>query len=79
MCKNAVTNSHEITVRSNIDTDDRVMADATVVSGLTAKRETVESALRLPERRKYQADVRSLFGTVSWYGDLDAGRRDTPL
>lgn len=66
-------------MRTNIDIDDRVMAEAMTASGMTTKRETVEAALRLLARRKRQADMRTLFGAVDWQGDLDADRRDTPV
>jgi Arc/MetJ family transcription regulator len=63
-------------MRTNIDIDDRLMAEAMAASGLTTKRETVEAALRLLARRKRQAGMRSLFGQVDWQGDLDVERRD---
>ena len=63
-------------MRTNIDIDDRLMADAMAASGLPTKRETVEAGLRLLARRKRQASARDLFGRVQWDGDLDAERRD---
>jgi Arc/MetJ family transcription regulator len=66
-------------MRTNIDIDDRLMADAMAASGLRTKRETVEAALRLLARRKHQASIVELFGKVEWEGDLDADRRDKPL
>jgi len=65
-------------MRTNIDIDDRLMAQAMAASGLKTKRETVEVALRLLARRKQQASLGELFGTVDWEGDLDAERRDKP-
>lgn len=65
-------------MRTNIDIDDRLMAEAMAATGLTTKRETVEAALRLLARRKRQAGIRDLFGQVDWRGDLDAERRDAP-
>lgn len=64
-------------MRTNIDIDDRLMADAMDSSGLSTKRETVEAALRLLARRKRQASAGALFGRVDWQGDLDAERSDT--
>ncbi|MBY0329208.1 MAG: type II toxin-antitoxin system VapB family antitoxin [Acetobacteraceae bacterium] len=64
-------------MRTNIEIDDRLMAEAMAASGLTTKRETVEAALRLLARRKRQASALDLFGKVDWEGDLDAERRDT--
>lgn len=63
-------------MRTNIEIDDRLMADAMAASGLTTKRETVEEALRVLVRLRRQADARHLFGQVAWEGDLDAERRD---
>jgi len=63
-------------MRTNIEIDDRLMAEAMAATGLTTKRETVEAALRLLARRKRQAGIRDLFGQVDWQGDLDAERRD---
>jgi Arc/MetJ family transcription regulator len=63
-------------MRTNIDIDDKLMAEAMAASGLSTKRETVEAALRLLARRKRHASARALFGRVQWEGDLDAERRD---
>jgi Arc/MetJ family transcription regulator len=65
-------------MRTNIEIDDRLMAEAMEASGLRTKRETVEAALRLLARRKRQAGALDLFGKVDWEGDLDADRRATP-
>lgn len=63
-------------MRTNIEIDDALMAEAMAASGLSTERETVEAGLRLLARRKRQAGVRDLFGQVEWQGDLDAERRD---
>ena len=63
-------------MRTNIEIDDGLMAEAMAAGGLRTKRETVEAALRLFARRKRQAAARDLFGKVHWEGDLDAERRD---
>lgn len=65
-------------MRTNIDIDDRLMADAMAATGLRTKKETVEAALRLIAQRKRQASIVELFGKVEWEGDLDADRRDKP-
>lgn len=62
-------------MRTNIDIDDRLMAEAMAASGLPTKRETVEAGLRLLARRKRQAGARDLFGRVTWERDFDAERR----
>lgn len=63
-------------MRTNIDIDDRLMAEAMAAGGFPTKRETVEAALRLFAQRKRQADAIQLFGKIAWEGDLDAERRD---
>lgn len=63
-------------MRTNIEIDDRLIAEAMEASGLTTKRAAVEAGLRLLARRKRQASARELFGAVRWEGDLDAERRD---
>jgi Arc/MetJ family transcription regulator len=63
-------------MRTNIEIDDRLMAEATAASGLPTKRETVEAGLGLLARRKRQASARDLFGQVQWQGDIDAERLD---
>jgi Arc/MetJ family transcription regulator len=65
-------------MRTNIEIDDKLMAEAMAASGLPTKRETVEAGLRLLARRKRQASARDLFGQVQWRGDLDAERLDDP-
>jgi Arc/MetJ family transcription regulator len=66
-------------MRTNIEIDDTLMAEAMAASGLPTKRETVEAGLRLLARRKRQAGARDLFGRVAWEGDLDAERLDDPI
>lgn len=63
-------------MRTNIEIDGRLMAEAMAATGLTTKRETVEAALRLLARRKRRSGFRALFGQVDWQGDLDAERCD---
>jgi Arc/MetJ family transcription regulator len=65
-------------MRTNIDIDDQLLAEAMAATGCRTKRATVEAALRLLARRKRQASARDLFGKVDWRGDLDAERRDGP-
>lgn len=61
-------------MRTNIEIDERLMAEAMTASGLPTKRATVEAGLRLLARRRRQAGARDLFGRVQWQGDLDAER-----
>lgn len=64
-------------MRTNIDIDDELMAQAMSVSGKKTKKETVEEALRLLVRSRRSADaMRALRGKIEWEGNLDAMRRD---
>jgi Arc/MetJ family transcription regulator len=61
-------------MRTNIDIDDELIAEAMVVFGLKTKKAAVEEALRrsLREARRRQA-LKELKG-IGWEGDLDAMR-----
>lgn len=61
-------------MRTNIEIDDRLMADAMAATGQTTKRATVEQALRqaILTHERQQA-VQDMFG-LGWVGDLDAMR-----
>ena len=61
-------------MRTNIEIDDALMAEALAVSGLTTKRAVVEEGLRLLISLRRQAEIKDLFGTVSWEGNLDDSR-----
>jgi len=61
-------------VRTNIELDDELVAEAMAATGLPTKRATVEEALRvlvLQQRRK--TALANLAG-LGWEGDLDAMR-----
>jgi len=62
-------------MRTNIDIDDDLMADAQKASGFTTKKQTVEEALRLMIRLRRQQDVGAAFGKFRWRGNLDRSRR----
>jgi Arc/MetJ family transcription regulator len=63
-------------MRTNIEIDDQLMADALKVSGARTKREAVDIALQFFVRIKRQASIRDLKGKINWIGDLDEMRRD---
>ncbi len=65
-------------MRTNIEIDDTLMAEALQVSGLATKRAVVEAGLRLLVKLRRQAEVKQLFGTVGWEGDLDESRLGRP-
>jgi Arc/MetJ family transcription regulator len=62
-------------MRTNIDIDDALMAEAQKVSGQPTKKQTVEEALRLMIRLRRQEDVRSAFGKYRWRGNLGQSRK----
>jgi Arc/MetJ family transcription regulator len=62
-------------MRTNIEIDDALMAEAMAVSGLATKRAVVEEGLRLLVTLKRQAEVKQLFGAVRWRGELEQSRQ----
>ena len=62
-------------MRTNIEIDDRLMAEAQKASGLTTKKQTVEQALRLMVKLRRQQEVTAAFGTYPWRGDLARSRK----
>jgi Arc/MetJ family transcription regulator len=66
----------EAGVRTNIELDDELVAEAMAATGLPTKRATVEEALRaLVLRHRRQAALANLAG-LGWQGNLDAMRGD---
>jgi len=63
-------------MRTNIEIDDKLMAEALEVSGAGTKREAVELGLQALVRLKRQAEIRKYRGMLPWEGDLDAMRTD---
>jgi Arc/MetJ family transcription regulator len=61
-------------MRTNIDIDDRLMAEAQKASG-TTKKQTVEQALRLMVKLRRQQEVGAAFGKYRWRGDLARSRK----
>lgn len=66
-------------MRTNIDIDDELLADAIEASGRKTKKGAVEEALRLMvlDYRGRKA-LESLRG-IGWEGDLDEMRTDPPV
>jgi Arc/MetJ family transcription regulator len=62
-------------MRTNIDIDDTLMAQAQKASGQPTKKQTVEEALRLMVRLRRQQEVDSAFGRYSWRGNLAENRK----
>lgn len=63
-------------MRTNIEIDDRLMADTLAATGLKSKREAVELGLKTLLRLKRQEEIRHVRGKLNWQGDLDEMRRD---
>ena len=76
MCITNAIHTHEMTMRTNIEIDDKLMRSAMKTGRYKTKRETVEAALKLLIQRKQQQKFLDLAGKVRWEGDLDAWRRD---
>jgi Arc/MetJ family transcription regulator len=62
-------------MRTNIEIDDALMAEAMRLTGQKTKKATVEEALRRVVRLEKQKQVLELRG-VGWEGDLQEWRRD---
>jgi Arc/MetJ family transcription regulator len=61
-------------VRTTIEIDDALMAEAQKASGQT-KKQTVDQALRLLVRLRRQSEVGAAFGQYRWRGDLARSRK----
>jgi Arc/MetJ family transcription regulator len=62
-------------MRTNIEIDDALMAEAQKASGQATKKQTVEEALRLMIRLRRQGQVASAFGKYRWRGNLARSRK----
>ncbi|MEM5389800.1 type II toxin-antitoxin system VapB family antitoxin [Paraburkholderia phymatum] len=63
-------------MRTNIEIDDKLMAEALAATGVKTKREAVELGLKTIIRLKQQEQIRQFRGKLHWEGDLDAMRTD---
>lgn len=66
-------------MRTNIEIDDALMAEAMEALGVTTKREAVDQALRRIVRTARQLKALDALCGSGWDGDLDAMRTDKPL
>jgi Arc/MetJ family transcription regulator len=66
-------------MRTNIEIDDKLMAQAIKLTGLPTKRAVVEEGLRLLVRVRKQAQALKALTGLGWEGDLDEMRQDRPL
>jgi Arc/MetJ family transcription regulator len=64
-------------MRTNIEIDDKVVAELMVLTGAKTKRQVVDEALRAQlDWARAAQDILSLQGKVEWEGDLGSLRRD---
>jgi Arc/MetJ family transcription regulator len=61
-------------IRTNIEIDDEVLAEAQRLLGTSTKRDTVDLALREVVARHRRLEILDLRGRVQWEGDLEASR-----
>lgn len=58
-------------MRTNIEIDDKLMADALKATGLKTKKEAVELGLKTLIKLKKQEGIKRFRGKLQWSGDLD--------
>jgi Arc/MetJ family transcription regulator len=65
-------------MRTNIEIDDKLMAQAMGLTRLPTKRAVVEEGLKLLVRVRKQTKALKALEGLGWEGDLDQMRRDRP-
>jgi Arc/MetJ family transcription regulator len=65
-------------MRTNIEIDDEVMAEAQRLTGVRTKRDTVDLALRELVARHHRLGILDLRGKIHWEGDLEESRTGRP-
>ncbi len=63
-------------MRTRIEFDDALVAEALEATGLKTKREAVDLALRTLLRLRRQKELRRYRDKLTWEGDLEAMRLD---
>ena len=66
-------------MRTNIEIDDKLIAQAIKLTGLPTKRAVVEEGLRLLVRVRKQAQALKAIRGLGWEGNLDEMRENRPL
>lgn len=61
-------------MRTNIDINDDLMAQALASTAGKTKKEVVEEALKLLVQTRGQGSTRRLRGKIQWEGDLEVSR-----
>jgi Arc/MetJ family transcription regulator len=62
-------------VRTTVDIDDGLLAEAQKLSGLPTKKKVIEEALRLMVKLRGQQQTDQAFGKYSWRGTLARSRQ----
>lgn len=63
-------------MRTNIELDDELIAEAMKATGLPTKRATVDEALRVLVAQHRQRKALAELAGLGWEGDLDGMRQD---
>lgn len=63
-------------MRTNVEINDSLMAEALKAGGFKTKKATIEEGLRLLVQTRAQGQLRRLRGKLRWEGSLDQMRRD---
>ena len=63
-------------MRTNVEINDSLMAEALKVGGFKTKKAAIEEGLRLLIQTRTQGQLRRLRGKLRWEGSLDEMRRD---
>ena len=66
-------------MRTNIEIDDELLAQAMKCSGIQVKKNLVEAGLRMLVKTKGQECIDLLRGAIQWEGNLDEMRTNKPL
>jgi Arc/MetJ family transcription regulator len=66
-------------MRTNIEIDDILLAQAMTATGLPTKRATVEAGLQMLVRMRQQAEAFESLRGLGWEGDLDTMRMSRSL
>lgn len=63
-------------MRTNVEINDSLMAEALKAGGFKTKKAAIEEGLRLLVQTRAQGQLRRLRGKLCWEGSLDEMRRD---
>ena len=74
LCMISQIDTQEVALRTHIELDDALIAEAMAATGLPTKKATVEAGLRVLVRRHRQKQAIAELKGMGWEGDLDAMR-----